>query len=482
MLVQGELELLRMGKRIEQMRTDMNEPVGSLEELVGNALGKNDGTTDEDDESFGLAALFSEDPVDEQAEPKLSENVKATFPLVAAATADLAKQLKNKNLSKCKPTRLAMLTEDFGKLQSNVKSLEPAAGLKELFEFQKTLNENIDLADNAAAQRDEFNAKLKVEAKNLYKGITQYEPEARLSKVGKEQKAVYEEWSKQFTAAKALIETEDKEQEALDKINDLIGKLKRAPNGTELGKMETEAQQRSLQAKKDAEAWDMAVRQYEKVTLPEVEEALKIDGADHTQLEDCKNLLKKAKDQFKATQSFVGADAILEMARERARVAVQFPLGTKATARNELPKSVDRWKKAITSFNKSIDDVIGKIQKESGIAVKESLDSEDSLENAGDVEKAAKQAAKVLNGLKRVFNPSAFDKVVSIMAAKKVEARAARAAREEGLREVRRCFDLLYKDPVLVKLMQNPRPFGIIEESAVYTALRDLDLNLQRGA
>ena len=37
------------------------------------------------------------------------------------------------------------------------------------------------------------------------------------------------------------------------------------------------------------------------------------------------------------------------------------------------------------------------------------------------------------------------------------------------------------KDPLLVKVMQNPRPFGIIEESTVYTALRDLDLNLQRS-
>jgi hypothetical protein len=491
MLNQGTLELNRLLQRIQQIQTYMTGNVGSLKELVGNALGKNDAPEEElDPEDLGLVALFADE--DETGEPKLSESVRPTFQLVVAALKDLGEQLKNDNLANCKPTRKRLLDEDYKGLSSDVKGLAPADGLKSLFNFQKRVTEAIELADAAQLQRDDFNTTHKPAAKLAYKKLTGYEPESKLGKLGKDVKAYYEELAKEYTAAKALIEEENKEPEALTKIKDLKTKLEKA-SGTpgDLETNEREAQKRKLQAEKDKAQWEMYVDEFERLTLPRVAKALEVDGADKTQYKDCENLLKKAKDNFKSTQNAASALAMLGLARDRAETAIQFPLGTAATSRNQLPKSATRWKKAVASFNASIDRVIDAIDvaaAEEGMNVKGGLPGEDEdfglrelLGEVEDVEQAARQAALVLRSLKRLFDPNVFDKTVAVMSAKKVEPRAARAAREEGLREVRRYFDMLYKDSLLVKLMQNPQPFGIVEESAVYTALRDLDLNLQRS-
>lgn len=488
MLRQGAVELTAMQQRIAQLKLDMDKPVGNLSELVATALGKKD---QEFDEFFGLDVLFEDGGLENIQDPILSDKVAATFPLVIAALESLTNELKNENLATCKPTRKRLLEEDFKNLAGEVKSLAPADALKRLLPFQKALTAAIEAADTAAQRRAEFNTQLKPQVKAAFKTLTGYEPEAKLAKLFKDEKAYFAELGNEYVAAKGLIDTEDKELEALKKMRQLQTDIQGVTGSPgELEKQEQAAQQRQFNAQRDEEQWKMYVKQYNDVTLPRVADALKVEGADTTQYKDCVNLLKKAQDHFKKTHDLSGASAMLQLAKDRAEAAIKFPLGTAATARGELVKLAGRWKKSVTAFNTSIDAVIDNIDKavaEEGITVKQtakdddSFDLEELFEDLSDVQQATKQAARTLNNLKRVFDANAFDGVISVMATKKVEPKAARAAREEGLREVRRYMDVLMNDPVIRKVMQTPRPFGIIEASALYTALRDLDLNLQRS-
>ena len=423
----GIVELGRVLKRVEQIKADMSGNVGTLKELVGNALGKNDPQQPEpeefDPDVLDLSWLFGED--EETGEPKLSEKVKATFQLVVAALKDLGEQLKNDNLTTTKPTLQRLLSEDFTQLSSNVKGLEPADGLKALFVFQKQLTEAQTSANTAAEKRNTFNTVHKPQAKAAYKELTTFEPEARLGKLFKDQKEFYGELAKEYIAAKSLIEEENKEQEATNKMIALKEKIAKAKIPSEALVMEREAQARKHQAEKDKEQWDMYVSEYERITLPAVREAMKVDGADKTQLKDCENLLKKAKDAFKNTQELNSSLAMLGLARDRAEVAIKFPLGTAATARNELPKSVTRWKNAVTAFNRSIDAVINKMEEvvsQEGYSVKPDEDEDEEgaairelFAEEGDIEKAAKVAGKTLTGLKRLFDANVFDKPAAVM-------------------------------------------------------------------
>ena len=64
----------------------------------------------------------------------------------------------------------------------------------------------------------------------------------------------------------------------------------------------------------------------------------------------------------------------------------------------------------------------------------------------------------------------------------KAGTRECRAAREQALRYVNEYANRLRNDPVLLKLLKPPQPFGNADLFALNAALRDLDLNIQRAA
>ena len=245
---------------------------------------------------------------------------------------------------------------------------------------------------------------------------------------------------------------------ARKKLLDILVELQDvAKDPTKIAAAQTEADTARKKAEENAARFK---GQYESF-LKRLESYTEIQDKDR---KDIKTLAEGANKAFGRSADYDTAMVQLQAAAQRAELLHKYPEGAAMAARNNLPKVVARWKTAADGFGKSLAVLADKIEK---------------IEDRDEYKAAKEQAAKMIKQLQPMFSPTAFDAAVAKMTAKGAPDTARAAAREDGLRMVRRYNAYLEKDYRFMELADNPFEPGLKSDIvAAHLALLDVERNL----
>jgi hypothetical protein len=227
----------------------------------------------------------------------------------------------------------------------------------------------------------------------------------------------------------------------------------------------------------DEEAAKVAAAEKRLIELREVQ--LKVlkhiadgDSLDKAERENLKKQIGMASDQIatglenlKTRRDSESANALAESLTMRLQRMQDAPMGSGTNARNNLPVVVGQWKQVVQTMHERIgslhEQVLGQCES--------------------DAEKAAAQRLIPLQAeLQALFVKDAFDGVVKRMTDGKPAAKDIAAAKEDGLREVRRIEAFIAKHPRLKLVTGRAYPFEKpdLPVTAVGAALFNLKTNL----
>jgi hypothetical protein len=196
------------------------------------------------------------------------------------------------------------------------------------------------------------------------------------------------------------------------------------------------------------------------------------DSLDKTERLNLKKQIGMANDQIatglenlKNRRDSESANELAESLTLRLQRMQDAPMGSGTNARNNLPVVVGQWKQIVQTMHERIgslhEEVLGQCES--------------------DAEKAAAQRLIPLQAeLQALFVKDAFDGVVKQMTDGKPAAKDIAAAKEDGLREVRRIEAFIAKHPRLKLVTGKANPFGKpdLPVAAVGAALFNLKTNL----
>lgn len=467
-------ELDSLSRRTRQLQAEvLAEPARGDEskKIARELLGKE--TLEEDEDEYGLAALFDESP-------------KPNFRLVMDAISTINKRLGNKQLGKCMPEHKLRLQEEFKTLREDVYLLPPDEAFAKLKAFNDELSGVLARALDASISRSNFsNIFGEVQGRFIeLGGIKIGSLRGRLSKIRKEPTAYLKELEERLRATQAMVNEPQKEQRALSQLLKIRVEIMRvledkAQDDPELlVKKEKEAQARAFQHEKEVTRWEALVHDFKEMDYKRAHLALKnTSGSDVSQARDLDRMLSQAEEVFKDSGNFIGAVELLNNAKLYALRIQGHPKGLKAASRDELPKVRSHWKAAVTDFNASVTELVKKITDtvaETPPPVPENPVAEKTLADA------VRASTNMLNELKGLFDPNIMDGPIAVMTSSAAKLKQ-REAREVAMRNVNQYRELLRTNPVLLKLMDGSRPFGTVDFYGLNAALRDLDLNIQRA-
>ncbi|MFT5679790.1 MAG: hypothetical protein ACI8RZ_000695 [Myxococcota bacterium] len=198
--------------------------------------------------------------------------------------------------------------------------------------------------------------------------------------------------------------------------------------GDEIKQGQTEALAGKERIKDLKAAWEARLGAFEDRWLPK----LPLDE------EDVSGLVKIAKKSAgQEPPDYEAAKRYLQMAADRAMLAIQFPDGPVSMSLSRLPKEEKKWSQAVAQYRSSFDPLKGVF---------------DLLEDP----KAKRAAIASLDELKLQFDPSAFGPTVQRICAKGTDVATRAKARETALAQVRRYRDVLVKDARFRLLSKHP--------------------------
>jgi hypothetical protein len=179
---------------------------------------------------------------------------------------------------------------------------------------------------------------------------------------------------------------------------------------------------------------------------------------------DLKKMAEDSKKLFDRSGDYDSAMIQLGAASQRADLLHKYPEGAATHARNNLPKVVERWKTAANAFGQSLKKLQEEIAK---------------VQDKDEYKPAKAAAEKMIAQIIPMFNPTAFDPAVAKMTARNAADNVLTAAREEGLRFVRRYNAYIDKDYRFMELSGNPfLPDVKSDIVACHLALCDVERNL----
>ncbi len=472
--------------RVDKLTNEVNSSkleIGQkgTEETAREGLGESDvnPTQDPEFDELGLNLLFEG--------PDPSTQVTPSFRLVVKSVSVILKSLTDKNLTTCKPTLAALLKQDFTNVQSGIQTLDPEPAMEALRRFNARVVQAIRDAEAAAELRTNFKLR-QTEAESKFKQLTGYAASGVLGSLGKlvkeakkQTKAYHDELEGKIAGAVGGITTENGETKATQNIEAVIQEINKAlADPTVAQQHEVQAQAAVFKGEKEANQWSEQVKRFEQFDMANAKNALNgSDQADWSQWKDLQKMLDQAKKTFNDTKNYVGALELLKNCKMYVQRIIKNPQGLKATARGKLPAIQKRWVTAVNKFNKSVDTVVSTIEQTA--AEDKIATTITTPETATTQEKAVVKTIDMLKSLKTLFVASVFDGPIAQLSSDKIDVRTRRAARENALRFVRSYAETLRRDPLMVKLITPPQPFGTIDFYGLNAVLRDLDLNLQRS-
>lgn len=406
-----------------------------------------------------LGKMMDESETGEQGSTKgvSVKTLRENFRAVTDKLSDIKDLLNDSNLKTCMENRKLKLDNAFKEKQEEAGKLPPKEALKVLAEFEETVSAALAKAEEAASKRTSNKMMLK-------------EQEGLLKKVDKKKgKELVADFKARIKAARKQSTTEGQEDQAKAAIDELILELRLVRGSDEeLLDAETRLKMKKFETEKAKKAWQARLKTFKKVELAQAEKAVsEHKEGDKTQIKDLKRLVNQAQ-ELASAEDYKGANGTLDDTLEHARQVIGSPQGLKASSRGKLPRCNANWKAAVVKFNASADTL--------SKAVRDAARDE----TADDIKKAVNVSVSELGHLKRMFNVTAYGATLTILESSKEPVQKRRKAREDALRLVRRHNSDLTEDPLLLKLQSKPRPFGLMDQNAVYAALKDLDLNVQR--
>jgi plasmid stabilization system protein ParE len=228
------------------------------------------------------------------------------------------------------------------------------------------------------------------------------------------------------------------------------------------------------QAKSQADDKKVEQMKYRLENLREVDlKLLKEKASDQTgdakaelkkQIDDTDKSIGLALQELAKTRNVEAAKEMADSLASRLKRMADAPYGKSTRARNNLGEVETRWKTAVGKFGTALDTA--------GQSVKSAC--------AGnpEAEKAAAALALKLNEVKTLFQADAFSAVIKRMSGPKPPASQVAAAREDGLREVRRLNRAMNAHPTLRQLAQIPFQNAVLPIGEIGSALWDLETNL----
>jgi len=484
------LELTALAARATKLRSEIEAQPKEGSDQVAKSLLDAPEEPGLDFDEMNLDWLFSEAP----DQPDQPEKPAANFRMVMEAVTAIQKSLTDKILKRCLPVQQLMLEEDFKTAQQDIYSLEPQAAFDSLRALNLRVNEAIARAATANELRTRFKDVDLPAVEQRFLALSGFKADTlrgKLSKLRKEPGAYLKELEARIKSAKTLVKEPQKEQKALDELGKILDEINAVIDNNnvlqpeQLVEQEKAAQARAFQKEKETTQWTALVKDFKRMGLARATTAVnEADGGDKSQLTDLNKMLKQAEDIFNDTGNFIGAVELLNNAKQYAERVIGHPMGLKAASRDELPKVKAHWKEAVAAFNSSVDAVVSSINSaDDGVDVSGLFDeeSDEGVQAKKRLDEAIAKSIAMLNSLKTLFNANIMDAPIAVLTSKQAAKAEKRASRELAMKYINGYREVIRTDPVLVKLMQKERPFGTVDFYGLNTALRDLDLNIQRA-
>lgn len=377
---------------------------------------------------------------------------------------DLAATLKkaNSTLKANVPKQLSAIEAEFAKAKDSIYTLEAAAAQTEYLRL-KGLVDGIQEASRGVDQlRRDLEWKLEGVAPLMSK-----------MKSGGVAAAWCQAVEKRIEAARTLGEKQpDKLATAASQVTtikqELVEALSDPAVALERQKTLLAEQQRTALLK---ESYEASLRVFNERSLVRAEKALEAPGADGTQLDEIKRMVKAAEKSAKA-EDYAGAVRQIKLAEARVQEVISNPSGASIGSRNALPSHAEAYAATVRKLVASLEALPGKVSSY--------LDSQKVPSSAsGKIVAAVTNAAR---DMQSHFNANAFEAAAASMSNDNESAEKRRAVRELGLRQVREMRQFIEGHPVIVSLFANPIA---VEVRALGRELEQrltaLDANLRRA-
>ncbi len=378
-----------------------------------------------------------------------------SFDKVLKDLQDLVEKLGESAVGECKPAAKKGLEEEVKSLQGVIKTQTPTQGEKSVADFGLKVDALVQAAKNSKLFRDNI---IKPNLKTAADKIKQVEKQLPNLEYTETLKVTLD-------GIKATAKVEDKEEEANRKIATLLIEISRALDDPEFLELKDVEARNNRQTQLEQEQEFKTKRKIFKSTMSDVRKAMdSADEADETMWDELKAMQKQA-DDFAKNKTFEQAIDKLASATQRAEKVKQNPQGEKVTSRNNLPKDLDRYHKAVSAYVRSIE------------SIAEEIRSTDTEMN----EAAQNTACNLLNKMAFEFEKAMFDRNIAVLSAKDSNVDSKRAAREESLRSIRLYQERLDKGPLMVKVLLAPFEASQYPAfDALRLSLNSMDVNIRR--
>jgi hypothetical protein len=266
--------------------------------------------------------------------------------------------------------------------------------------------------------------------------------------------ALKAEWNNAYDVMKAQPlgrnETQEQRNQKTDKLNKAV----------------TEADDEDAKVKETQERF---------ISLREVEVKVLMYTAESMDKEEAKSLKKQiglAQSQItsglkdlKEKRDVDAATALIDSLTLRLQRMQESPLGSATRMRDSMPKVVDDWKKAVDLMHNNIGEIAKSVAGEC---------------TQNDEKEAAGKLVAIETELKGLFVKEAFDNVLKAMTDGKPAAKTIAAAKEDGLREVRRIEKFMAANPKMRLVTGKAYPFKapLLPVQQAGAALFNLKTNL----
>jgi hypothetical protein len=373
---------------------------------------------------------------------------RSSEPSMQQLSKDIATQttlLKNQDLTTYLPDTKTALQDEIKAIKGGLLTTAMDESSKKLVAWLKKTREAIAQAGKAKEEYKAFTKDQKKVVEDLTKAKDKFG--------GKEE--YYDSLQKQLAALLDSGKAEGGLSSAVADLERLQQEIQKALTDPEAMNEGQQAAQKVIdEAENDQAIWKAKYQDFKAKVLPKVKEA----GALGKLYDEVVKLGEMAQQAFEKSKDRLTAEFQLNIARDRAKWAMEFPQGLDLAGRNKLPEVQKKWQDAVKDFKEGLAGLLAKVEELEPTARPELQTS----------------LAKI-DGL---FNPLAFDAVIQEMIKPGVPFATKKSRREDGLAVVRRYKNYLVKDGRMKLLRENPfvKPFTGL--NSIYNALLDVEKNL----
>lgn len=402
----------------------------------------------------------------------------------------LEKSLDDKNLKSVTPTRAEELKKLYPERRDEIMAMDLKPAQAAARELEEKILGAVRDAEWLAGARKEFDT----EIEELRAELKKLDPV--LQTASKNPKARYDG---ELTVLLKKVEA-DRKVESKDGVQTVVKNIKTIRDGIKkyldkAGGAALVADQGKADAAREATAkakvqWKRDYAAFRKGLLAQAGKAVKsIARGDVKAYEDLAALAERTDETAAKSENYDAAQQQLQLCRSQAQALIAEPRGARRSARNQVGELSGRWTRSVADFRTrlaafvaTVEKKVAQAQAEAQKALDPKADEAQKKQAKAEIDALGAAAARLhttILPVQDLFDGHAFDRCVKVIAGDDAAEAEVLAAREEGLRVVRRYQDLIQNDPRVRHLVANPFEGGLV--TGLHQALGDLDLNLRRG-